>query len=368
MPSLEEHCKHSLKRYGVEGRDIHIWLDEPSQHYAGLHREFRHDEKTIILAGETFGKIYGEDEAQAIALDHIMADHEESIKKRSEKNGVALSKIKAYEEEKPKYEKKKEELRKLLMDESELPEIKTGEMRDFLDRVYSERPELKKLAETAQRHWQQYVLSRENPNREIEIRDITGFVSSLFKKGKSPRTISHYLGRLVVYFKHVSKKELADYTNREKKKFDKEIAEAEKNTTPMHHRDVIRLYQSASLEDKILIRLLLLETLPIRSLEKILVRQDSRGEYDFTDGTQIISINEETVKIAKPLIQKNSLKGDKKLLRISTRQIQNHIHDAGKKIGLPDNVSPKDLRRFGKNHHPDDLMEMLSNAPNTMSG
>lgn len=361
MPNLEEHCKHSLKRYGVEGGDIHIWLDEPSRHYAGIHREFRHDEKTIILAGETFGKIYGEDKAQAIALDHIMADHEESIKKRREKNGVALSEIKAYEEEKSKYEKKKEELKKLIKDESELPEIKTGEMRDFLDRFYSDSPDLKKLAETAQRHWQQYVLSRENPNREIEKRDITGFVSNLLKKGKRPRTISHYLGRLVVYFNHVSKEELADYIDSEKKKFGK-IAEAEKNTTPMRHRDVIRLYQSASLEDKILIRLLLLEKLPNSGLGKIFVRQDSKGEYDFTDGKQIISINEETVKIAKPLIQENILKGGKKLLRINTRQIQNHIHDAGKKIGLPNNVSPKDLRKFGKNHHPDDLMEMLSTA------
>ena len=66
MPNLEEHCKHSLKRYGVEGRDIHSWLDEPSRHYAGIHREFRHDEKTTILVGKTFGEIYGEDKAQAI--------------------------------------------------------------------------------------------------------------------------------------------------------------------------------------------------------------------------------------------------------------------------------------------------------------
>lgn len=185
MPNIEEHCKHSLKRYGAEGRDIHMWLDEPSRLYAGIHREFRHDEKTIILAGKTFGKTYGEDMAQAITLDHIMADHEESIKKRGEKNGSAFSELRAYQEEKTKYEKKKKELRKLLREESDLPEIKSGEVRDFLDRHYAhKKADLKKLAEISLRHWQQYILSRENPSRDIEIRDITRYVSLIFLRKK----------------------------------------------------------------------------------------------------------------------------------------------------------------------------------------
>jgi len=83
MPSLEEHCKRTLKRYGVEGRDIHAWLDEPSREYATAHRQFRHDTETIRLVGETFGKIYGKSLAENIALDHVMLDHEEEIKKRA---------------------------------------------------------------------------------------------------------------------------------------------------------------------------------------------------------------------------------------------------------------------------------------------
>jgi len=82
MPNLEEHCKRTLKRYGVEGRDIHEWLDEPSRKYAGAHRQFRHDTETIRLVGEIFGKKYGKSLAENIALDHIMLDHEEEIKKR----------------------------------------------------------------------------------------------------------------------------------------------------------------------------------------------------------------------------------------------------------------------------------------------
>ena len=82
MPNFEEHCQRTLKRYGVEGRDIHSWLDEPSKEYAGSHRQFRHDTETVRLVGELFGKAYGKSVAENIALDHIMADHEEEIKKR----------------------------------------------------------------------------------------------------------------------------------------------------------------------------------------------------------------------------------------------------------------------------------------------
>ena len=82
MPNLEEHCKGTLKRYGVEGRDIHEWLDKPSRKYGGAHRQFRHDTETIRLVGGIFGKKYGKSLAENIALDHIMLDHEEEIKKR----------------------------------------------------------------------------------------------------------------------------------------------------------------------------------------------------------------------------------------------------------------------------------------------
>jgi hypothetical protein len=81
MPNIEKHCKRTLKRYGVEGREIHEWLDAPSRKYAGTHRQFRHDTETIRLVGEIFGKKYGKSLAENIALDHIMLDHEEEIKK-----------------------------------------------------------------------------------------------------------------------------------------------------------------------------------------------------------------------------------------------------------------------------------------------
>ena len=84
MPNLEEHCRHTLRRYGVEGRDIHQWLDEPARRYASGHRQFRHDSETIKLVGEIFGEKYGAQSAENIALDHILTDHQEEIKRRNE--------------------------------------------------------------------------------------------------------------------------------------------------------------------------------------------------------------------------------------------------------------------------------------------
>ena len=55
MPNLEEHSKHTFERYGVEGKEIHKWMDEPSRIYSTSHRQFRHDDDTIKLIGEYFG-------------------------------------------------------------------------------------------------------------------------------------------------------------------------------------------------------------------------------------------------------------------------------------------------------------------------
>ena len=82
MPNLEEHCARTLRRYGVEGRDIHSWMDEPCKTYVGAHRQFRHNTETIYLEGRLFHTIYGSELAENIALDHITADHKEEVKNR----------------------------------------------------------------------------------------------------------------------------------------------------------------------------------------------------------------------------------------------------------------------------------------------
>jgi len=85
MPNSEEHCQHSLRKYGYREEEIHRFLDEPSRKYGSSHREFRHDSQTVKLCGKMFGEVYGSRSiAENIALDHIMLDHEEEIKNRNE--------------------------------------------------------------------------------------------------------------------------------------------------------------------------------------------------------------------------------------------------------------------------------------------
>jgi hypothetical protein len=85
MPNLETHCLRSLKRHGVEGRDIHKWLDEPARRFSSNHRQFRHDAASIKIIMDLFGNSYGRDIAMNIALDHIRADHKEEIRRNTKR-------------------------------------------------------------------------------------------------------------------------------------------------------------------------------------------------------------------------------------------------------------------------------------------
>jgi hypothetical protein len=79
MPNHEEHCLHSLKRYGVRGDDIHTWIDEPSYLFGSSHRDERHDPKRDMpIVIRMFGQKYGYDVAWHIFLDHVLLDRQES--------------------------------------------------------------------------------------------------------------------------------------------------------------------------------------------------------------------------------------------------------------------------------------------------
>lgn len=84
MPSHEEHCQHSEKRYGVRGDDIHAWIDEPSQISGGSHRNYRHNLSSLETAIQIFGKLYGAEMVENVFLDHLKADSEERRKQDEE--------------------------------------------------------------------------------------------------------------------------------------------------------------------------------------------------------------------------------------------------------------------------------------------
>ena len=71
MPNNEEHAQHSYQRYRVFARDLHSWMDEPSQTHGAGHRRFRHDaDHPPSWAVEK----YGLELVQNIMLDHIYLD------------------------------------------------------------------------------------------------------------------------------------------------------------------------------------------------------------------------------------------------------------------------------------------------------
>jgi small nuclear ribonucleoprotein (snRNP)-like protein len=87
MPNHEEHCEHSLKRYGIRGDEIHAWMDEPSGVAGASHRSFRHDLSSLPTAIQLFGKLYGAETVENIFLDHLKADSEEARKHEVETEG-----------------------------------------------------------------------------------------------------------------------------------------------------------------------------------------------------------------------------------------------------------------------------------------
>jgi len=70
---------HTKKRYGVTGKNLHRWIDEPSLLLAGSHRKYRHDPNTELplIYIEEFGK----ERARDIHLDHLYLDKKNSRKK-----------------------------------------------------------------------------------------------------------------------------------------------------------------------------------------------------------------------------------------------------------------------------------------------
>jgi hypothetical protein len=77
MPSHEEHCQESLKRYGKSFSELHRWMDEPSTILGPHHRRQRHNPYTTPkITAELFGHL-----ADQACFDHIRLDELESRRK-----------------------------------------------------------------------------------------------------------------------------------------------------------------------------------------------------------------------------------------------------------------------------------------------
>jgi len=71
MPSHEEHCQDSVRKYGKRFDDLHRWMDEPYEILGKRHRMYRHDPRTTPQEAK---KLFGEYGDHA-CLDHIRLDY-----------------------------------------------------------------------------------------------------------------------------------------------------------------------------------------------------------------------------------------------------------------------------------------------------
>jgi len=84
MPTHEEHCQDSLRKYGKRFDKLHRWMDEPWELLGKKHRMYRHDPKTTPQEAK---KLFGE-YADHACLDHIMLDYPELLNSQSGKLGM----------------------------------------------------------------------------------------------------------------------------------------------------------------------------------------------------------------------------------------------------------------------------------------
>ncbi len=167
-----------MNRYGVEGRDIHSWIDEPSKMYTGSHREFRHDTETVRFVGELFGKTYGKALAENICLDHIMLDHQEEIQRDNEERTENVFQIEAEQRERKlelermrlRNQKKlqKEELKLELIHSEKTPVQRMKDL-EFYKRLNTTRGLFNKDIQILERLVAEDL--KKNPNLQTEVKN-----------------------------------------------------------------------------------------------------------------------------------------------------------------------------------------------------
>lgn len=255
-------------------------------------------------------------------------------------------------------------LKGLTKERSVLPPIKNRNILNYRDRRYPEGSDSRALADSAFGNWQEYLNGKNNSNEDIISKDVTFYISLLENKGRRSSTIENYLGILVPFFKHETLLQVAEYTKAKKKDYHIK-AMAERKYVPMRSEDLMALYKLATKEeDKVLIRLLLMEKIPIHNIAEICVSQKANHEYAFSYGDRKLELSKETVEAAVPLIQKNNLKGRERLFKFTNRRlISEHMKILNARLDEEKNpgydVYAKSLRRYGKGIHKDDLNSWL---------
>lgn len=349
MPNIEEHCKHTKDLYGIEGREIHTWMDEPCKIFAGSHRRVRHDVSGIKDGSRIFVEKFSSEDIERVMIDHILLDAKD-IKKEEVVTDRIIENNRLIEEE-------KDILQKRLQRAIILSKIKTNRIKDYIKITFKNAEEGSFQAVCiALSDWENFLLSRDNPISALKLSDIDSYALNLRNRVK-PRTASNYLQYLALYFKHYNEIDLSNRVKERNREFKKEFS---KDILLIHPKDVETLYSKAKPKAKLMIRLLLLEPqIDIGLLEKIVYSgKDAKGKVQFRIGDKITPINETTLKLAQPLLERNLRRGDLRLLSTCKRAMDEYFSIYTRKV-LPYKITPNNLRRFAETQHPDVVLKVL---------
>ncbi|MGD6852476.1 MAG: hypothetical protein ACQCN6_10505 [Candidatus Bathyarchaeia archaeon] len=362
MPDNEIHCKHTLENYGIDGKEIHIWIDEPCKIYGSSHRQVRHNVEGIKDAVRIFGAKYGEEIVKKVMIDHILLDAEFE---KQNKVIEGIVEIKPIQTVKRREDLEKEENTNANK-ELKISEIKTKDIKDYLRFKFLDKEEKQFWnAYSALISWERFCLNRDNPYSPIELNDLAKYTEFLKNKSEN-NTASSYLHYLIAYFKFNNDIELSNFGRELKKGFGKLITKAKKQQRPIPEQDIITLNHYLNSQSKvrrrykIIMRILLLENIKVTDIDKIRFVPIVGGNYQFSINNQISPpLNEETIKLAEAEMQENLKRGDNRVLTTNREAIDEQMKIYAKGAGIKYDVTPYTLKRFSKHRTKEELISIL---------
>ena len=228
-----------------------------------------------------------------------------------------------------------------------MPTLK--EIEGFLKSYLKGKSEItKKQADIALTHWENDI--RQKLSSQVKKNDIDMFV---FRKKEhlKPNSLVVYLFHIGKYFAWSERKDLEKYVMRIRKRIRKKLKTKE-TVESIDHNDILEmLMEVAELQGKLWIRLLLFSEIPIGCLKNLKVRHIfDKNKYQIPCKGKMINgvLHSDTPEIINKYIEEEKLKENDEIIDISIRKFQYLIPKYARRVGINKAVTPKDLRKIGK--------------------
>ena len=220
-----------------------------------------------------------------------------------------------------------------------------GETKAFLKSYLEGKSEsTKTLFNIALTHWENFT--QQKPS-DVESKDVDKFVY-VYRKHLKSSSLSVYLVPIGKYLAWSGRKNLEAHIKKIRRNLDAEAIEE----SPPNHNDILKmLTKIKDLRARLIIRLLLFSQIPISCLKNLKVRHIyGEKNYEIPCKGKMISgiLHSDTSKIIRRYITEKNLKENDRIIGIGEREIQYLIPDYAKEVGIRKKVTPKDLRKFGK--------------------